>query len=74
MNVEMLLSQFNSFATMAWEMVVNNKDQRTLIKAKMKVNIKMKEHMRLNILKITKDLRVLTNVEFTTKVKEVSNL
>jgi hypothetical protein len=43
---------------MAREMMVNNKDQRTLIKAKMKVNIEMKEHMRLNIVKTTRDLGV----------------
>jgi hypothetical protein len=70
----MLLLWFNSFATMAREMVVNNKNQRTLIKAKMKVSIEMKKHIRLNILKTTKDLGVLTTVEFKTKVKEVSNL
>ncbi len=58
MKAEMLLSQFNSFVTMAREMMVNNKDQRTLIKAKMKVNIEMKEHMRLNIVKTTRDLGV----------------
>jgi hypothetical protein len=55
-------------------MVVNNKNQRTLIKAKMKISINMKEHMTLNIFKTTKGLGVLTNVEFKTKVKEVSNL
>ncbi len=70
----MLLLWFNSFATMAWEMVVNNKNQRTLIKAKMKVSIEMKKHIRFNILKTTRDLGVLTSVEFKTKVKEVSNL
>jgi hypothetical protein len=59
---------------MAQEMVVNNKDQRTLIKVKMKVSIEMKKHMKLNILKTTKDLGVLTNVELKTKIIEVSNL
>jgi hypothetical protein len=38
-----------------------------LIKAKMKVNIEMKEHMRLNIVKTTRDLGVWTKVEFKTK-------
>ncbi len=56
MKVKMLLSQFNSFA-MAQDMVVNNKDQRTLIKPKMKVSIEMKKHMRLNILKTTQRSR-----------------
>jgi hypothetical protein len=42
---------------MVWKMIVNNKDQRTLIKAKMKVNIEKKKHvLELTILKQLKTL------------------
>jgi len=42
---------------MAWKMLVNNEDQRALIKAKMKVNIKKKKHvLELTILKQLKIL------------------
>jgi hypothetical protein len=36
----MLQSQSNNFANMAQDMVINNEDQRTLIKEKLEVNIK----------------------------------
>jgi hypothetical protein len=39
MKTKMLQSQFNIFITMAWEMVVDNADQRALVKENMKVNI-----------------------------------
>jgi len=38
--VIMLQSQSNNFANMAQDMVINNEDQRTLIKEKLEVNIK----------------------------------
>jgi hypothetical protein len=44
---------------MAWEMVVNNKDQRILIKAKMKVSIKTKKKVKFSNFKVTKDLQIL---------------
>jgi hypothetical protein len=59
---------------MAWEMVINNENKRILIKARMEINIKKKRTMRLTNLIMIKDLKVLTNVKFKTKVKDVLNL
>jgi hypothetical protein len=50
---------------MAKKMVVTNDDWRILIEAKMGVNIHKKRH---NNLKATRKLKVLTNVEFKTKI------
>jgi hypothetical protein len=66
--VKILLSQFNNFATMAWEMVITMK---ALIKAKMKVDIKEKT---LNNLKTIKNLEVLINIKFKTKIIKMLNL
>jgi hypothetical protein len=43
---------------MAWEMHVHNEDQKTLIKAKMEVNLKKKKHIRLNNLKMVRDMGI----------------
>jgi hypothetical protein len=53
---------------MAKKMVVTNDDWRILIEAKMGVNIHKKRHSKLNNLKATRKLKVLTNVEFKTKI------
>jgi transcription antitermination factor NusA-like protein len=54
----------------AWEMVVNNEDLKTLIKAKMETNIKRKRQMKLNNFKVVKDLRVFVNVILKQKFKK----
>jgi len=59
---------------MAWEMVINNEDKRILIKTRMEVNIKKKITTRLINFIMIKDLRVLANVKFNTKVEDVLNL
>lgn len=55
-------------------MVINNEDKKVLIKARMEVNIKKKRTLRLTNFRMIKDLRVLTNVKFNTKVKDVLNV
>ncbi len=55
-------------------MVINNENKRILIKARMEINIKKKRTVRLTNLIMIKDLKVLTNVKFKTKVKDVLNL
>ncbi len=57
----MLQSQSNNFATMAQEMMVNNANQRFLIKANMEVKINKKRHVKFNNFKTIKDLGVLIN-------------
>ncbi len=52
----MLQSQSNIFITMAREMVVNNVDQRALIKANMEVSKLKKRQMRFNNFKAVRDL------------------
>lgn len=67
----MIQSQSCNFATMAQDMVVNNEDQKALIKANiyMEVNIKTKRQMKKisNFLK-SKKLGVLTYAKFKIKI------
>jgi hypothetical protein len=45
-------------------MVVNNEDHKTLIKTKMEVSVDKRKQIKLNNLKITRDLQVLIDVKF----------
>jgi hypothetical protein len=49
---------------MALEMVVNNEDHKTLIKAKMEVSRDKKKQFKFNNLKIIRDLGVLIDAKF----------
>lgn len=51
-------------------MVINNDDKKTLIKANKKVTIEKKRQVWLNNIKVAKDLRLLTNEKFKSKVKK----
>jgi hypothetical protein len=55
-------------------MAINNDDQRTLIKANKKVIIEKKRQVGLNNIKVAKDLRLLKNEKFISKVKKMLNL
>jgi hypothetical protein len=55
-------------------MVVNNEDQRPLIKEKMEVNIKWKRHVKFNNLKAIRHLKLFINKKFKAKVKDVLDL
>jgi hypothetical protein len=52
-------------------MEVNNEDQRALIKVKMEVSLKNMQQLKLNNFKVDRDMRVLVDVEFKEKVREV---
>ncbi len=54
--------------------MINNEDKKVLIKARMEVNIKKKKTVKLTNFIMIKDLKVLTNVKFNTKVKDVLNV
>ncbi len=55
-------------------MVINNDVQRTLIKASKEALIEKKRQVELNNIKVVKDLRLLTNEKFISKVKKMLNL
>jgi hypothetical protein len=55
-------------------MVINNDVQRTLIKANKEAIIEEKRQVGLNNIKVAKDLRLLTNEKFISKVKKMLNL
>jgi hypothetical protein len=59
---------------MVWEMQMNNNDQKCMIKAKMEINIEKKKHVIFANLKATRNMGVLTNVNFKAKVKELLDL
>ncbi len=56
----MLQPQFASLTIMAWEMHVNNEDEKAFIKVKMEVSLK-KNKIILNNLKMVRDMGILTN-------------
>jgi hypothetical protein len=55
-------------------MQMNNNDQKCMIKAKMEINIKKKKQVRFANIKATRNMGVLTNVNFKAKVKELLDL
>jgi len=59
---------------MAWEMQMNNDDQKCMIEAKMEINISKEKQVRFASLKVARNMRVLTNVNFKAKVKELLDL
>ncbi len=53
---------------------MNNDDQKCMIKAKMEINISKEKQVRFASLKVARNMRVLTNVNFKAKVKELLDL
>jgi hypothetical protein len=59
---------------MAWEMHMNNDDQKCMIKAKMEINIEKKKQVRFANLKVARNMGVLINVNFKARVKKLLDL